>query len=176
METDKWIELAMYTLPAVVTGGIAYLMMQKFVNLDENRRKFQLLRDNQKQALPIRLQAYERMALFLERINPLKLMIRVAPFSNDTVDYMNLLIQNIEQEYEHNVTQQIYLSDEAWVMVVNAKNAINQNLRNLAADSEIKDADQYRMKVLSSLMETESASQLALEFLKSEIKDFIWLF
>lgn len=173
METDKWIELAMYTLPAVVTGGIAYLMMQKFVNLDENRRKFQLLRDNQKQALPIRLQAYERMALFLERINPLKLMIRVAPFSNDTVDYMNLLIQNIEQEYEHNVTQQIYLSDEAWVMVVNAKNAINQNLRNLAADSEIKDADQYRMKVLSSLMETESASQLALEFLKSEIKDFI---
>ncbi|WP_297513691.1 hypothetical protein [Flavobacterium sp.] len=173
METDKWIELAMYTLPAVVTGGIAYLMMQKFVNLDENRRKFQLLRDNQKQALPIRLQAYERMALFLERINPLKLMIRVAPFSNDTVDYMNLLIQNIEQEYEHNVTQQIYLSDEAWVMVVNAKNAINQNLRNLAADSEIKDADQYRLKVLSSLMETESASQLALEFLKSEIKDFI---
>jgi len=176
METDKWIELAMYTLPAVVTGGIAYLMMQKFVNLDENRRKFQLLRDNQKQALPIRLQAYERMALFLERINPLKLMIRVAPFSNDTVDYMNLFIQNIEQEYEHNVTQQIYLTDEAWVMVVNAKNAINQNLRNLAADSEIKDADQYRMKVLSSLMETESASQLALEFLKSEIKDFIWLF
>jgi hypothetical protein len=173
METDKWIELAMYTLPAVVTGGIAYLMMQKFVNLDENRRKFQLLRDNQKQALPIRLQAYERMALFLERINPLKLMIRVATFGNDTADYMNLLIQNIEQEYEHNVTQQIYLSDEAWVMVVNAKNAIIQNLRNLAADSEIKDADQYRMKVLSSLMETESASQLALEFLKSEIKDFI---
>lgn len=173
METEKWMELAMYTLPAVVTGGVAYLMMQKFVNLDENRRKFQLLRDNQKQALPIRLQAYERMALFLERINPLKLMIRVAPFSNDTTDYMNLLIQNIEQEYEHNVTQQIYLSDEAWVMVVNAKNAIIQNLRNLAADSEIKDADHYRMKVLSSLMETESASQLALEFLKSEIKDFI---
>lgn len=174
METEKWMELALYTLPAVVTGGVAYLMMQKFVNLDENRRKFQLLRDNQKQALPIRLQAYERMALFLERINPLKLMIRVAPFSNDTTDYMNLLIQNIEQEYEHNVTQQIYLSDEAWVMVVNAKNAIIQNLRNLATDSEIKDADQYRMKVLSSLMETESASQLALEFLKSEIKDFIW--
>jgi hypothetical protein len=173
METEKWIELALYTLPAVVTGGVAYLMMQKFVKLDENRRKFQLLRDNQKQALPIRLQAYERMALFLERINPLKLMIRVAPFSNDTTDYMNLLIQNIEQEYEHNVTQQIYLSDEAWVMVVNAKNAIIQNLRNLAADSEINDADQYRMKVLSSLMETESASQLALEFLKSEIKDFI---
>ena len=173
METEKWMELALYTLPAVVTGGVAYLMMQKFVNLDENRRKFQLLRDNQKQALPIRLQAYERMALFLERINPLKLMIRVAPFSNDTTDYMKLLIQNIEQEYEHNVTQQIYLSDEAWVMVVNAKNAIIQNLRNLATDSEIKDADQYRMKVLSSLMETESASQLALEFLKSEIKDFI---
>lgn len=173
METEMWIELALYTLPAVVTGSVSYLIIQKFVKLEENRRKFQLLRDNQKQSLPIRLQAYERMALFLERINPLKLMIRVAPFSNDTNDYMNLLIQNIEQEYEHNVTQQIYLSDEAWVMVVNAKNAIIQNLRNLATDSEIKDADQYRMKVLSSLMETESASQLALEFLKSEIKDFI---
>ncbi|RXR23038.1 DUF7935 family protein [Flavobacterium stagni] len=173
METEKWIELALYTVPAVITGGVAYLMMQKFVNLDENRRKFQLLRENQKQALPIRLQAYERMALFLERINPIKLMIRVAPISDDKSDYMNLLIQNIEQEYEHNVTQQIYISDEAWVMVVNAKNAIIQNLRNVAADTEIKDADQYRMKVLSALFETESAAQLALEFLKSEIKEFI---
>lgn len=173
METDKWIELAMYTLPALVTGGVAYGMIQKFVNLDENRRKFQLLRENQKQALPIRLQAYERMALFLERINPVKLMIRVAPLSSDKSDYMNLLIQNIEQEFEHNVTQQIYLSDACWLMIVNAKNAIIQHLRNTAADTTIPDADNYRMQVLSALFETESATQLALEFLKSELKDFI---
>jgi len=172
MDTDKWFELAMYTLPAVVTGGVAYIMIQKFVNLDTNRRKFQLLRENQKQALPIRLQAYERMALFLERINPVKLMIRVAPISSDKTDYMNLLIQNIEQEFEHNITQQIYLSDACWMMISNAKNAIIQNLRNVAADTELTDADQYQMKVLSSLFESESATQLALEFLKSELSDF----
>ena len=62
--------------------------------------------------------------------------------------------------------------DACWMMISNAKNAIIQNLRNVAADTELTDADQYRMKVLSSLFESESATQLALEFLKSELSDF----
>ena len=58
---DKLLEIATYTLPALITGGVAFVMMQKFYNSEESKRKFELLRENQKQALPIRLQAYERM-------------------------------------------------------------------------------------------------------------------
>ena len=58
----------------------------------ENQRRFMLRRENQKQALPIKLQAYERLALLLERISPTKIAIRIAPLSEDKMDYQNLLI------------------------------------------------------------------------------------
>ena len=96
---DKLLEIAAYTIPALITGGVAFVMMQKFYNSEESKRKFELLRENQKQALPIRLQAYERMVLYLERINPAKLLIRVAPYLDDKNTYENQLIQQIEQEF-----------------------------------------------------------------------------
>lgn len=173
MNTDKIIELAFYCLPAAITGAVAYYSFQTFSNSEEKRRKFQLLRENQKQALPLRLQAYERLALFLERINPSKLVIRVAPFGTDKMDYQNLLIQHIEQEYEHNLTQQIYITDECWTMLLTAKNTIIQNIRKTALDTSVADADKLREKILSNLFETESASSVALSYLKNEVKEFL---
>ena len=66
---DKLLEIAAYTLPAFITGGVAFVMMQKFYNSEESKRKYELLRENQKQALPIRLQAYERIVLFLRTMH-----------------------------------------------------------------------------------------------------------
>ena len=74
---------------------------------EENRRYFQLKKENQKDALPLRLQAYERMTLFLERIEPSKVLTRIAPSNSDKVDYANFVIAQIDQEFEHNLTQQI---------------------------------------------------------------------
>jgi hypothetical protein len=76
---DKLLEIVAYTLPALITGGVAFVMMQKFYVSDESKRKYELLRENQKQALPIRLQAFERVVLLLERINPSQLLLRVGP-------------------------------------------------------------------------------------------------
>ena len=61
---DKLLEIATYTLPAIITGGVAFIMLHKFFRNEENKRKFELLRENQQQALPIRFQAYERVVLF----------------------------------------------------------------------------------------------------------------
>ncbi len=173
MNTDKIIELAFYCLPAAITGAVAYYSFQTFSNSEEKRRKFQLLKENQKQALPLRLQAYERLALFLERINPTKLLIRVAPLGTDKMDYQNLLIHHIEQEYEHNLTQQIYITDECWTMILTAKNTIIQNIRKTSLDTSVADADKLREKILNTLFESESASNVALSYLKNEVKDFL---
>ena len=69
---------------------------------EENRRRFLLLREKQKTSLPIRLQAYERLTLFLERISPGKILFRVQATSEDIDSYTTLLVANIEQEFEHN--------------------------------------------------------------------------
>ena len=131
------------------------------------------MRDNQKHALPLRLHAYERLTLFLERINPSKLLIRVAPLNDNKMDYQNLLIQHIEQEYEHNLTQQIYITDECWTMILTAKNTIIQTIRKTALDETITNSDKLREKVLSSLLESDSASAVAISYLKKEVTQIL---
>ena len=101
MNSDKILELLMYAVPSLITGGVAYYLFDNYFKDQQNTRRWLLQKENQKHSLPLRLQAYERLALFLERINPAKLLIRVAPLSDNKVDYQNLLIHHIEQEYEH---------------------------------------------------------------------------
>ena len=55
------------------------------------------------------LQAYERLTLLMERINPSQMMVRISPLSDDKTDYQNLVIAQIDQEFEHNLSQQIYV-------------------------------------------------------------------
>ena len=173
MNTDKINELAFYTLPALITGGVAYVLFNSYFKDQQNTRRWLVQRENQKLGLPLRLQAYERLALFLERISPTKLLIRVAPLNDDKIAYQNLLVQHIEQEYEHNLAQQIYVSDECWLMLVTAKNTIVQNIRKNALNSEIKNADKFREVILSNQLEVESTSALALNFLKNEVTGFL---
>ncbi|RAR75372.1 DUF7935 family protein [Flavobacterium aciduliphilum] len=173
MNTDKLFELAFYTLPAVVTGLVALYSFKNFSKNDEHRRRFMLMRENQKQTLPIKLQAYERLALLLERINPSKLLLRVPPVNDNKNDYQNILIHHIEQEFEHNLTQQIYVSDESWTLIVTAKNSIIQNIRKTCLKADIVNADKLREEIMTQLFQTESPTQIALDHLKSEIKEFL---
>jgi len=173
MDSAKLIELGFYTLPALITGTVAYLLFTSYFKDQQNTRRWLVQKENQKQALPLRLQAYERLALLLERINPSKLVLRVGPLNSDKIEYQNLLIQHIEQEYEHNLTQQVYVSDECWMMIVTSKNSLIQNIRKTALDNEIANADQLRQTILTQLLESQSATTVALSFLKSEVKDFL---
>ncbi len=173
MDTDKILELLFYTLPALITGAVAYSFFQNFVKNEENRRKFLIARENQKTALPLRLQAYERMTLYMERIEPSKLLTRITPISEDKNDYVNYVVAQIEQEYEHNLTQQIYMSDDCWTIISTAKNATIQMLRKAAMNNEIINADALRQNVLNDLFDKASPGSAALAYIRNEVKDYI---
>jgi hypothetical protein len=173
MDTTKVIELLSYTLPAIVTGLVAYYFFDLHTKNEEGRRRYLLNKEAQKNALPVRLQAYERMSLYMERINPTKLLIRIAPISNDKNDYENLIITQIEQEFEHNLTQQIYMSDECWTIIVTAKNATIQMIRKANMSDRVDNADKLREIVLNDLMEKQSPSNAALAYIKNEVSQ-LW--
>jgi len=173
MSPDKIIEVLLYAVPSIITGGVAYYLFDSYFKDQQNTRRWLLQKDNQKEALPLRLQAYERLALLLERINPAKLLVRVSPTNNDKVAYQNLLIQHIEQEFEHNITQQVYVTDDLWTMLLTAKNTIVQNIRKTTLDESVTSADQLSEKILSNLLDGQSASSLALSFLKSEVGEIL---
>ena len=171
MEINKIIELLAYTLPSLITGGVAYYLFQAYFNDQQNTRKWLLQKEAKKDALPLRLQAYERMTLFLERISLNKLLVRISPISQDRHDYENYIIAQIEQEYEHNLTQQIYISDQCWTIISTAKNATIQTIRKANMSEKITSADKLREVILSDSMENQSPISLALTFIKSEVSE-----
>ena len=170
MEATKLIELLSYTLPAVITGVVAYYFFDLHTKNEEGRRRYLLNKEAQKDALPIRLQAFERMTLFLERINLAKLLIRITPISEDKNDYENYVIAQIEQEFEHNLTQQIYMSDECWTIIVTAKNATIQMIRKANLSDRVDNANKLREVILTDLMEKQSPSNTALAYIKNEVQ------
>ena len=173
MNTTKIIETLLYCAPALITGGVAYYFFKMHTSNEENRRRYLLLKETRKDVLPLKLQAYERMTLFLERINPIKLVLRVAPISDDKQGYENLLINTIDQEFEHNLTQQIYISDESWQIIIRTKNAIIANIR--IASQQVQSAKELREKILSDIAtnENELPTNIALLYLKNEVKNLI---
>lgn len=173
MDTDKIIELLFYTLPALITGAVAYNFFRNYTTNEEKKRQFLLRRGSQKQSLPLKLQAYERMTLFLERINLTKILIRITPISTDKNDYANLLVAHIDQEFEHNLTQQIYMSDQCWALIVTAKNSTMQMIRKAALSTEVTDADSLRQFILNDLLEKQTPGNAAIAYIKDEVSNIL---
>ena len=173
MDATKIIELLAYTLPALITGVVAYYFFELHTKNEEGRRRYLLNKEAQKYALPLRLQAFERMTLYLERINPTKLLIRITPISSNKNDYENYIISQIEQEFEHNLSQQIYMSNDCWTIIVTAKNATIQMIRKANMSERVDSADKLREVILSDLMDKQTPSNAALSFLKNEVNEFL---
>ena len=171
MEVEKIFEVFLYAVPAIITGMVAYYFFKEHTKNEDGRRRFLLHKDMQVNTLPIRLQAYERMALFLERITPTKLIVRISPTSSSKEDYESLLIQSISQEFEHNLAQQIYLSDECWNIIVAAKNATIQLIRKASLLEKTNSANKLREVVLTEMMEKRAPSDAALAYIKKEVAD-----
>ena len=168
MEVDKIIEVLAFTLPAVVTGLVAMYFFKTQSANDEKRRNFLIRKEGQNIALPLRLQAYERLTLFLERISPAKLLLRVKPTGKDAHAYAQKLIGVIEQEFEHNLAQQIYMSETAWKAVKTSKSVMVKIIRSASEKEEVKDIAGFQEEVMKSVMKQEGPTQAALGFLRLE--------
>lgn len=166
-------QILLAILPALIVGIAAFYFFSSYNKNEENRRRFLLHRENQKTSLPLKLQAYERMTLFLERISPGKILFRVKPNSNDKEAYERALINTIEQEFEHNLAQQIYLSVECWDYIKTAKNATIGIIRKANQQEGVTDADKLREIILKNLIEKQSPTEAAIAYLKNEVKRFI---
>ena len=171
MEASRVIDLFLFAIPSLITGCIAYYFFKEHTKNEDGRRRYLLHKDMKVTAMPIRLQAYERMALFLERITPSKLLIRVSPIYSDKDTYESLLIQTIDQEFEHNLSQQIYLSDECWNIITAAKNATIQLIRKASLLEKTDSANKLREVVLTEMMEKRAPSDAALSYIKQEVSE-----
>jgi len=85
--------------------------------------------------LPLRLQALERFVLFLERIHPSNLVMRLNNPDLTAAQLQTLLVRTIREEFEYNLSQQLYLSQQTWELIKNAKEEMVALINQAAAKS-----------------------------------------
>lgn len=169
---DPVVQVLVALLPSVVVFLTAFYLIKQFMGARAGERVMELKRDDHKQVLPLRLQAYERVALYLERIQPGPLVLRVHKGHMDARDLHAELVGAIREEYEHNVTQQIYVSDRAWAKVKQAREEtirlINFSHEQLGASSSATELSRRIFENTGRLSHTPS--QEALVVVKEEVR------
>ncbi|MBU4087063.1 MAG: hypothetical protein KKB21_05810 [Nanoarchaeota archaeon] len=165
------LEILKYVLPAAIVLVTAYFMIRSFLDHEAQRRQLEVKGQNQKMITPVRLQAYERMILFLERINPESLLLRLQVPGQNSAQLHRELLSLIRAEYEHNLSQQIYMTARAWSYIKNAKENI---VKLINTSSERINPDAPSVELASVIIEThmklvQSPIVVAIEFIKEEI-------
>ncbi|MGK6351808.1 hypothetical protein [Parapedobacter sp. DT-150] len=167
------IDLLKYILAGCVIIGVANWMYWTKYNNHVFRLK--LLEERhaaRKELQPLRLQAYERLVLFAERINPSNLLLRVHEPGLSAADFQQLLVNEIRAEYQHNITQQLYVSDAAWSIVKQLKDNTVALIRNAGAGLPASAGAKVFSEVVLAHIATldESPYALAVKTIKSELE------
>ena len=121
MILEEILEILKYILPAVVVLIATSLIVNKFLVKEIERKQLSIFKENANFTLQMRLQAYERLIIFVERMHPNSMISRF--YSKDTTaqDLQLAMVQSIRAEFEHNLSQQIYISHEVWQTIQTVK-------------------------------------------------------
>lgn len=115
------LEIFKYILPAGIVFLTAYHLLKKFLNAQINLESMKLNKDIRSETLPLKLQAYERLMMFCERISINSLASRLRTKDMTVESLRNIMVIAVQQEYEHNISQQIFISDPLWNIIQLAK-------------------------------------------------------
>lgn len=174
--TNTLLELLKYTVPAVVVLIACSLIVRRFLLTDLKEKQIAMLRENQGTTVRLRLQAYERLALFVERIHPRQLAPRVYASGMTVADLQATLIFNIRTEFEHNLSQQIYVSKAIWDTVRGVKeqelNMINGIASQLQFDADAKELHKRIVDYVLSI-DGELPIDVALHMINDEAKSVL---
>lgn len=166
------LEILKYTIPSVIVLLTVMVMLRSWSRNEENRRRNEFNMHITDDILPVRLQAYERSILLLERISPDSMIMRVSNPEYTARQLQRELLTTITSEYEHNIAQQTYISTEAWEKVKTARNQIinlvNDSAREVKPDAAGPTLGKLILEHLTEL--NVSPSQVAISFLKQEVK------
>jgi hypothetical protein len=130
---NDFTQLIFFISPAILVAISVYMVLHRMIKNDEAQRNFELQKSARQITTPIRLQAYERLLLFLERISPDSLVVRTHQSNMSSQDLHLALLTVVREEFEHNLSQQLYISIDAWAAVKVAKESISMHINESAA-------------------------------------------
>lgn len=165
-------DLIQILLPAGLVLYAVYLIVRNFLQKQFDSQLIQLKSKNTEMVLPTRLQAYERVCLLLERISPNNMLLRLSDPSLSAYEFQNLLLSEIRDELNHNLSQQVYMSDEAWNRVKGTVNIIIGVIQDAAQEmSPEKNSIDLAQGIFDKMIKLNSDPVgETLSFVKNEIR------
>lgn len=168
-----FLEILKYTLPSIVVFLTSFFILRLYLRNEERKRRFELSLSHKDNVLPLRLQAYERLILYLERISPDSIVMRFKDSRLSVVELQNELVNVVRTEFDHNLSQQTYISIQAWELIKGAR-ADTIKLINESA-VELKSGDpglNLSKRIIEKAMELPNAPNYpAIQFLKKEVNE-----
>jgi hypothetical protein len=173
MEISAFLDILKYTLPALIVFLTAYFLLTRYMRKEAVEKTIEMKMKRDKEITILRLQAYERLALFLERINPVAVIARVRTSDMISNELQYAIVKNIREEFEHNLSQQVYISSDAWNLIVASKdeiiktiNLIGNQMPSEASAGQLVNAIFHGIAGAGAPLPSEHA----LDFLKSECR------
>ena len=169
------IEIFKYCIPALCVLLATWLVMHKFYKSETEKRLWELKRLSQKEISPLRMRAYERLALLLERTTPEHMLMDVNLTEMTILQLQQHMMRTIRLEYDHNLSQQVYVSDEVWQQIISARDQmvafVNALAQQLPADAST--LDYAKMLITAYSTNGDTANEKALQALKNEARTLI---
>ena len=168
-------EILKYSIPAFCVLLATWLVMHKFYKSEADKRLWELKRLSQKEISPLRMRAYERLALLLERTTPEHMLMDVNLTEMTVLQLQQHLMRTIRLEYDHNLSQQVYVSEEVWIMILSARDQMVAFVNSLAQQlpAEATTLDYAKVLITAYSSNGDTANDKALQALKNEARSLL---
>ena len=169
------MEILYIVLPALLVLLTAYLLIDKLLRNEDKRRNFELRKDSATTITPIRLRAYERLMLVLERTTPNNLIVAVAKPAMTNLELQTQLLASIRQEFAHNLSQQIYVSDDLWNFFRAAQESLLRLVNSCAAQCNPNESATELAERIIQVYDAsdKTPTETATDKLKEEVRNFL---
>ncbi len=165
---ETLLTIVQTTVPALVVFATVYVMLKNYLDQQYKLQVLSLRQKNTKHSIPLKLQAYERMTMLCERINIPNLILRLRTKEMSAVEITNSMILAVQQEYDHNLTQQVYITDQLWDIVTLAKNEV---LNEISSFSSLSAPQDNARVLIDKIKNIELSSVSAIKHSKRAIKE-----
>lgn len=167
------IEILKFTIPSLVVLLCVWVVMRYLLKGEQERRLWEMKKNTEKEVTPIRLRAYERLALLLDRTEPEHLLADMNLTQMTKAELEQRLLLTVRREWEHNMSQQIYVGDEVWAKVMKARDEIASFIHTMALQMPAESTTLDYAKVLMSAYRLNGTTphQIAMEALKDEVRE-----
>jgi hypothetical protein len=176
MDNTKYLtDTLLYFIPAILVLLAMLMLVKRFLDRDIRIRLIESKRSLNKESIPLKLQAYERLVLFLERISPNSLLVRTHQGGVSALQLHTDLIATIRAEFEHNLSQQIYISSPAWEAVKDSKEQLLKMINNALGEvGHNATGMQLSSRIFEQMLKEESFPlQHAINLLKNEARQLL---